>query len=133
MKKSLLNIALKIARDKICNHPQLEHWIHYSFIIQNNAIIEWATNLSFDPPIHYGYKNRIDDVKYRPKLHSEIVCYKRAKGLLIKNKFFEIINIRLNKQGEVRLSKPCPCCYEIMKELGCSKFYYSTNQLFMVA
>jgi len=66
-----------------------------------------------------------------PKIHSEIAAYRKAKGILTKNEPFEIVNIRLNKNKELRLSKPCICCFEIMKELGCSKFYFSSNAGFL--
>lgn len=126
MKKSIINVVLKTARDKLDNHPQTGHWMHYSFIIQYNKLIEWATNLNYDPPLHYGYRTRINDINYKPKIHSEIASYKKAKGILKKD-YFEIINIRLNKMGELRLSKPCVCCYEILKALGCRSFYYSCD------
>lgn len=128
MKKSILKYALKIAQDKLPFHPQLDHFPHYTFIIQNNKIVDWATNLSQDPPIHYGYNSKENgDPFYRPKIHSEIAGYKKARGILKKNIAFEILNIRLNKKGELRLSKPCICCFEIMKQLGCQKFYYSSD------
>ena len=127
MKKSIINLALKTAREKLHLHPQLEYFPHYTFIIQKNRVVDWATNLSDNPPIHYGYQHRILDPFYKPKLHSEIAAFKKAKGILIKNEPFEIVNIRLNKNKELRLSKPCICCFRIMQELGCSKFYYSCN------
>jgi hypothetical protein len=131
MKKSLLAYALNVAKEKLPLHPQLEYFPHYTFIVQNNHIVDWATNLSQNPPVHYGYKNNSLDPDYRPKVHSEIAAYKKAKGIMDKNQGFEIINIRLNKHKEIRLSKPCFCCFEILCELGCQKFYYSSELGFL--
>lgn len=123
MKKSLLDVALYTARKKLPLHPELGRFLHYSFVVQNNKIIEWATNAGkCEPPRHYGYHKA--DITYRPKYHAEIRAYRRAKGLLNGNPF-QIINIRLNKQGVLRLSKPCRCCFDLMTVLGCTKFYYS--------
>lgn len=129
MKKSLLDHALKIARDKLGSHPQLAHFPHYSFVVQNNQIVEWALNTTLEPPRHYGY-HRSDDESFRPKYHSETLAYRRARGL-IGDKDFEIINIRLNKAGAVRLSRPCKPCYELMSVLGCRCFYYSSEVGFL--
>lgn len=131
MRKSLLDIALKIAIEKLPLHPQLDHYPHYTFIVQDNQIVEWSTNVSQDPPLHYGYKRPGSDPDYRPKIHSEISAFKKAKGILSKKQYFEVINIRLNKHKEVRLSKPCNCCYNILKEMGCKRFYYSSLSGFL--
>jgi tRNA(Arg) A34 adenosine deaminase TadA len=132
MKKSLLKLALNIAKAKVDNHT--EYWRHYTFIVQDNKIVSWSPNQDSDPPVHYGYKARFKrmDAGYRPKIHSEIACYRKAKGILDR-KPFEIINIRLNKHKVMRLSKPCICCYSLLQELGCSKFYYSSDYGFQVA
>lgn len=132
MKSSLFKEAMKIAVAKIDTHPERKYYMHYSFIVQNNKIIAWATNTKKEPPLHYGYHSRIQYYeKYPPKTHSEIQAYKRARGILGKN-YFEIINIRLNQQAEVKISKPCPCCYEILSELGCRRFYYSSKFEFLM-
>jgi hypothetical protein len=120
VKKSLLTQCLSIAREYIPKHPQYNCFLHYSFIIQDNTIVEWSTNRVGVPPIHMGYHTRIGAI---PKLHAEILAYRKAKGLL-RDKF-EIVNIRLNKDGELRSSKPCLCCQNILSDLGCIKFYYS--------
>lgn len=129
MKKSLLNNAMKIAQEKLHTHPQLSNFPHYSFVIQNNQIIEWAPNTAMEPPRHYGY-HRTNDTGFKPKYHSETLAYKRARGL-ISEKDFEMINIRLNKKGEIRLSKPCKPCFELMSALGCRYFYYSSEVGFL--
>lgn len=123
MKKSIFQEALKIARSKLKNHPQFDCYPHYTFVIQDNKILEWATNACHEPPIHFGYHANLD---YRPKLHAELFAYKRAKGLLHRDEF-DIINIRLNKQGDTKMSKPCKSCYQFLSAVGCSKFYYSSD------
>jgi len=127
MKKSLIHTALSIAIQKLNLHPEIDKFIHYTFVVQDNKIIEWGRNNKGMPAIHYGYHDRICDPNYGPKTHSEIDAYKKAKGLLNKSKKFEIINVRLNRNGDLRESKPCQCCYNIMRDLGCNKFYYSCD------
>lgn len=128
MRKSLLKDALKIARVKLPHHPEFCKYPHYSFIIQDNKIVEWGVNRSsLAPPIHYGYCSLYkDDDGFIPKMHAEINAYQKAKGILNLNKF-EMINIRLSRKGFTRCSAPCKCCYVLLKELGCKKFYYSAD------
>lgn len=129
MKKSILQSAYRIAKEKLSTHPEYENFPHYSFIVQKNKIIEWATNANWEPPVHWGY-NRKNEFGFVSKYHAEIFSWKKAKGL-IGNNPFEIINIRLNKKGVLRLSKPCSACYYLMKELNCHKFYYSSDLGFL--
>lgn len=122
MKNSVLKRALRISIDYLPKHPQLKCYPHYSFIVQDNKIIEWATNVVYEPPIHFGYRMRISGG--RPKLHAEFLAYKRARGILGR-RGFEVVNIRLNRSGMVRISKPCQCCHDFLSDLGCIKFWYS--------
>ena len=38
--------------------------------------------------------------------------------------------VRINQEGEFRLSKPCPMCHEALKHCGIKKVVYSTNNGF---
>lgn len=125
MKNGLIRESLRIAREKHKNHPQIHYWPHYSFIVQNNKLIEWAYNHTDTPPIHMGYHKRINWGV--PKTHSELAAWRAAKGLLNQNKNFEIINIRLNRKGELRNSQPCVCCYDFLKSMGCNNCIFSID------
>jgi tRNA(Arg) A34 adenosine deaminase TadA len=125
MKKTILTECWRIACEKVDKHPQ-KRFIHFSFIVENNKILAYGINKDASPPVHFGYNQKHNF----PKLHSEIDCYKKAKGLL-NNKSFEIVNIRLNRTLEMRLSKPCACCYALMKEMGCTRFYFSSEVGFL--
>lgn len=125
MRKTILRDCLRIAREKLPRHPE-KRYLHYTFIVQDNKIIEWATNHSANPPIHLGYSSRLED---RPaKTHSEFAAWKRAKGILQHNKPFQCVNIRLNRQSELRLSAPCECCFAFLKSLACTQCYYTTDE-----
>ena len=126
MKSSLLREAVRIAREKLPRHPERSHWPHTSFIVQGNKIIEYGFNHSGIPPRHLGYHERISWSS--PKTHSELACWRAAKGLLNPNHSWEIINIRLSRgEGELRDSKPCVCCHQFLTSVGCTTCYFSTN------
>lgn len=119
MKKTILTECIRISISKNNNAPYPAKR-HYTFIIQNNKIIEYGRNR-----IDRSYKELgFPETSNR---HSEVDAWKRARGILKKNKKFEIVNIRLNRCGEIRDSKPCSCCYSYLLDLGCRRFYYSCS------
>jgi len=121
MKRSAINRCLDIAfkHNVPANHPQWGCYHHYSFILKQNKIIEWSTNYTGEPNIFLGYKS------YQ-KIHSELMAFKRAKKLLGRDLgMFEILNIRLNKNNELKNSFPCNCCLGWLKENNCSRICYS--------
>lgn len=126
--KQTLTEALRIAKRHLPNHPsQGKSWMHWAFVVVNGKIVEWGTNMRGTVPTHYGYEVK-DDVDSPALLHAEVVAFRRASKLLGKRlKQFDIINIRLNRRGEPRMAAPCECCYPFLKELGCHKFYFTTE------
>jgi hypothetical protein len=120
MKKSILDECLRIAIRLNPTHPEWSAYHHFSFIIQNNSIIEHATNRGG------GVKPLIGYAKHQ-KLHSENRVFFKAKGLLNKNKSFDVVNIRLSKKDELKISRPCKCCISFLKFLGCSTVWFTTE------
>lgn len=129
MKKKLLLDAFRTAVKHMPNHPSyMDTWMHWAFIVHEGSIVEWGTNLRGTPPTHYGYNKKIVDVDAPCKLHAEVVAYRRAKKLLGKSlTSFDIINVRLDKRGNPKISAPCCCCKPLLHDLGCVHFYYTTE------
>lgn len=119
MNNQILFTCLVIARHYLPKHSRKNGYKHYSFVIQKNALMEWATNKSGPPLKMLGYEEF-------QMLHSETQAYKKAKGLLHKEPF-EVINIRLNSKGEMKISKPCSCCIAFLKSVGCKKIWFSAD------
>ena len=109
MKKKLFNQCIKFAQNTLESHPELNQGksYHWSFIFQNNKLIGCETNKTGSVFKVYGYNSY-------SKIHSEFAVYKKYINY-IKNKEFEILNVRLNKNGEIKKSKPCPCCFNFLK------------------
>lgn len=120
IKNTVIRECVSIAKNHVHIHPEFRCFIHYSFIIQDNRIVEWGINRRHSPPKYMGYPSH-------SKLHSEVVAYKRAKGLLNKSKKFGIINLRFSRRGKLRNSYPCPCCCRFLNEIGCQDIMFSTN------
>lgn len=117
MKKRILLECLRMAKQHVPNHPEWDAFKHYSFIVQRNIIVEWGVNRTAEPLIgypHYG------------KLHSECDAYFKARGLLNDGPF-KVVNLRLNKTKDLRMSRPCACCQNFLKRLGCTEVWFSTD------
>lgn len=122
MKHKILRNCLQIAMDNNTDdkHPEWYAYHHYTFIVQNNKIIDWGTNRRCSPLIYLGYKDHT-------KMHSEVDAYFKARGLLSKDKPFEAVNIRLTKTYKIRMSMPCNCCFSFLKRAGCKRVWFTTN------
>ena len=122
MKRSILKECLRIARAKNTPelHPEYQGYVHFSFIIQKNKIIEWGMNRS--DRAWYPIYARLDK-----KRHAEEDAFSKARSIIDKQKVWEVVNIRLNRQNEFRLSKPCQICRKYLKFFGCNKAWYSTE------
>ena len=117
---NLLNICLRFALRKEKRNEQFLHW---SFIIQRGQIVEWGTNRVGNPPMSLGYK------KWQQR-HAETEAIRRARGILDRNQPWEIVNIRINRLGEVRNSKPCECCERALQIVGCSRVWFTSEKGF---
>ena len=120
MKKHILIECVRLAKKKKSSHNKKIRHRHFSFIVQNNKILARGVNIPSNPPKEHGYS------RYQG-IHSEIDVYKKAKGIINHNKFFEVINIRINKRGQLRNSMPCKTCYDFLKYVGCRQVHFSTS------
>jgi hypothetical protein len=122
------NVLLECLRRSLANsskHGQYRNYMHYSYAIVGNAI--WATgvNKSTTPPKHFGYNNRVPD----PKVHSELDAYMKLRKMTsIQNTEWELVNVRVNRSGEFKMSKPCEVCQSWLKTLGCVRVTYTTEK-----
>jgi len=123
MRKRILEHCLQIAKSKNTPelHPDWGSYHHFSFVVQANKIIEWGTNKKGTVWEVHGFNNR------RHKIHSEVDAARKAKGLLDKNKPFEMVNIRLSRASIPRKAAPCKCCTSFLSVVGCKKVHYTTD------
>jgi hypothetical protein len=127
--KKLLSEAYRIAVEKVDRHPMKGiSFLHYSFIVADNQIIEWGTNSHHEPEKHWGYdaRNKAWDKSFQGTTHSELAAFKSARGLL-KGNPFSMINIRLGARNNLKISAPCDVCMGWLPVVGCQKIWFSVN------
>ena len=122
--RRVIEEAFRIASQYNPKHSQIKGYRHFSFIVQDDKILDWDTNS--DGPALGGYK------QYQ-KLHSENAAYFKAKHILNKKRPFDLINIRLSRIGIPRMSCPCDCCSAWLTKMGCRSVYFSIKDSYNMA
>lgn len=124
MKKTIIRECLRFAVSKIKagEHPYVvNNKFHFAFVIQNNKVIEYGMNRLGKLGKMHGYDDKTE-------IHAEFDAYRKARGILDKNRSWEVFNVRSNRVGEIRNSAPCVCCLRYLRELGCSGIWFTTNE-----
>jgi len=68
-----------------------------------------------------------EDLRNIARTHSELNCILKVKNKLnYKNlKDITFINVRIDKMGNAKYSKPCNGCSDLLKRIGYKNIYYS--------
>ena len=92
---------------------------HASLIIYKRKIIAIGQNIFKTHPdtIRLGYKFG--------EMHSELDAFRKVPKKF-RNKKLILVNVRFNRFGEFRNSKPCPVCSKWCSEIF-HKIYYTTD------
>lgn len=121
MRKQLGRRLITISRGLI-DRGRGEQW-HFSFIVKRNKVISigWnnkrkthAANRRFNYRFDYP--------------HSELVAINGFPYSKDELPYFTLINVRIGRVGDILISRPCPHCYNLLKLLGISSVYYTTNK-----
>ena len=88
----------------------------------------WNSNKTHSDQARFNrvrYKNTGN--QYLPdKIHSEIQALSKIKYLDIDFSRVEVYNYREFKNGEMAMSRPCPACMKMIKEMGIRTIHYTT-------
>ena len=104
-------------------HKPNSYFKHFSFIGKGNRIHSVGWNRNGCPG------SVIEGRRFEYPLggvHSESDAIAELTDLNICRKAC-LVNIRLNNQMELRNSKPCPICYNLIKTVGIKRVFYTTD------
>jgi hypothetical protein len=120
--EKILSECLEDALGRLVDHPRFRHKIHFSYIYQDGKRICMGENVAGNPPDSLP-------IKYfdYSLVHAEAVAYIRSRKKLNRKQPWIAINIRLNRQGVMRMAAPCPCCFRLMTMAGCERFFFTTD------
>jgi hypothetical protein len=92
---------------------------HISLVLHKKKIVAMGCNHFKTHPktVEYGYMFE--------EMHSELDAYRKIPKNLLKKKLI-LVNLRYNRFGEMRMSKPCHICESWCRQIF-SKIYYTTD------
>lgn len=100
--------------------------------VLKNKIIASASNKLKTHPLQAHYDkyrqfNVMSDPKNIHSLHAEIACLNMLRNQDICYKDLELYIVRLRRDRDYGLARPCIACFNYIQNLGIRKIYYSTN------
>lgn len=101
--------------------------IHFSFLCMRNKIVTTARNQKWKTDtLAAKFGHRFNAI------HSEANVIKQFDWNYRELKHFTLVNVRLNRAGEVMLSKPCTACQKMLDAFNIGRVFYSvTEQQFL--
>jgi tRNA(Arg) A34 adenosine deaminase TadA len=112
-----INRYVEIAKANIHKIEKQEK--HFSFIMQGSKILSIGMNNPNEHPKAYKYGYKFGDI------HSELSAILKYGEEDCSDVY--MINIRINRFGNVRNSKPCKTCQNVLKMFRFKKIFYSTT------
>lgn len=124
--RNVLRTCLLRSLQEAGNHPQYRHYIHFSYAIVGGKIEAVGRNQSAAPDVHFGYNRR---GMVTPKIHAELDAYRKLRKKFSINRIdWSLVNVRVNRSGEFKMSKPCVVCQEWLAAVGCESITYTTER-----
>ena len=125
-----LEIAHSILPDA-CSQRKKNKVFHFAFGYRRSKLLAMGQN---NPEKTNAKALRLSqrfntNIKY-PYLHAETDLISRLWGKYYIDKNLSLVVIRLNKNGELRNSKPCKRCNKILKALDITKVWWSIEDGF---
>jgi deoxycytidylate deaminase len=113
--------VVRLARNLIEAVPH--QFKHFSFILRKNNIISVGWNKPFKthPQANkYGYKFNA--------IHAELAAILKFDKPVSQLRYHTMVNVRLDKQGKIKLSRPCETCQRVLSSFVVGEVWYSTNE-----
>lgn len=116
MSPSTLRYCLRIAR-QLVELPDGKSK-HFAYLLAGGKIVGFGYNKHRS----HTYHSRWSDPARPPAIHAEAaaVFSTRKQG-------DELVVVRVNRQGAVRLSKPCVCCCSFLQYRGIKRVWFTTE------
>ncbi|MBC8409589.1 MAG: hypothetical protein H8E12_12830 [Rhodobacteraceae bacterium] len=73
----------------------------------------------------FNYRKEGNDKEYRPSIHSELSAWLKLGKEDCGDLTF--VNIRVNNNEKLGMSKPCDGCKSLLDKVGYKNFYYTNN------
>lgn len=101
-------------------------------VLKNRIVSASCNKLKTHPKqAEYDKYREFNNIKSDPKnmhsLHAEIACLSMIKEHDINYKDLELYIVRLRRDRDYGLARPCAACMNLIMNKGIRRIYYSTN------
>ena len=121
MNKNLERRTMQLAK-AMCPLNIERRTSHVAFLVKKSKIVHIGINLAKSHPITKGHKYQDHQ---HTGVHAEVnACIKSGKENLNK---YKLIVIRINRNNQIKNSKPCLGCQGIINQFGVNEVWYSTD------
>ncbi len=108
---------------RIAEKSQSPDYRHGALLVKGGQVI----NSSYNKNSYKGWATRFRDrFSGHATHHAELGCILGVDRANIKGSTIYVA--RIGKKGDLRMSKPCPMCTEILKNMGVRKVVYSISE-----
>jgi len=126
-----INIALTLLPKAKEERNTKNKFFHFAFGYKKNKLLAIGQNNPEKTHPHAIILSKRFNTKLEhPYLHAETDLISRLWGKHYIDDSLRMIIVRLNKQGQLRCSKPCLRCQQIIDCLGINKIWWSDNNGF---
>ena len=96
--------------------------LHYSFILLRNNVLSigWSSTKTTPMALKIGYRYQ--------SCHSELSSIKRFILPPSELRRCKLVNIRINRLGQIQNSEPCKFCKKFLKEFDFREIWYTTKE-----
>lgn len=128
MKRNIAEKAIELGRAlyPIDFSKESRRCFHFSFLFKNNKLLCVGENAQ-----KTHSRNRFNLKEFDVSLKhscSELILFCRAKKKLNVNwARATVVNLRIDRNGNIRNSKPCASCQNLIAYLGIKDLYYSMD------
>lgn len=101
--------------------------------VYKNSVLAYGRNFHKSSPMqaHYNQFRNFDNMENAiHSVHSEINCINKIKYLDIDFSKLHIYVYREKQDGSLGMSRPCPACFEAIKQMGIKHIHYTTDDGF---
>lgn len=129
-KKKTYNLLKKSKKLQFFCHKSEIRTFHVTFALYKKKILSIGINSTKTHPnikkLNYRAEDG-EDLRDIARTHSELNCVLKLQNKINLEKFNDLIfvNVRLDKNGNVKYARPCNGCSHLLKQVGYKKVFYS--------
>lgn len=127
--KKLIQRSIDISYDIFDSLEERHKFNHFAFIWDKNKLLAIGKNnpaKTNRKVLYFGERFNVDKFKKYPFIHAEIDALAKCWGRYEIGKSHTMVVIRIDRNGRLNNSKPCPNCSQVLQGIGLENIIWSS-------